>query len=94
MTGILWDTENGPDYGDEINLVKPGFNSGWEKVQGFWEPKNDTEGNVFYDTKEIVNFNGKGKYSPPEFVSYTVGLTDITFLNSDKLGKNTKMICL
>ena len=34
MTGKLWDTENGPDYGDEINLVSPGFNSGWETVMG------------------------------------------------------------
>jgi aldose sugar dehydrogenase len=32
VTGDLWDTENGPSYGDEINLVKPGFNSGWNKV--------------------------------------------------------------
>jgi aldose sugar dehydrogenase len=23
-------------WGDEINLVEPGFNSGWAKVQGFW----------------------------------------------------------
>lgn len=28
ITGKLWDTENGPHYGDEINLVAPGFNSG------------------------------------------------------------------
>jgi glucose/arabinose dehydrogenase len=28
VTGKLWDTENGPNYGDEINLVEPGFNSG------------------------------------------------------------------
>jgi aldose sugar dehydrogenase len=34
VTGKLWDTENGPDYGDEINLVEPGFNSGWRIVQG------------------------------------------------------------
>ena len=33
LTGNLWDTENGPDYGDEINLVRPGFNSGWKVVQ-------------------------------------------------------------
>jgi glucose/arabinose dehydrogenase len=32
MTGNLWDTENGPGYGDEINLVEPGFNSGWVQV--------------------------------------------------------------
>ena len=28
LPGNLWDTENGPTYGDEINLVNPGFNSG------------------------------------------------------------------
>jgi aldose sugar dehydrogenase len=37
VTGNLWDTENGPNYGDEINLVKPGFNSGWKVVQGIWK---------------------------------------------------------
>jgi hypothetical protein len=26
LTGKLWDTENGPNYGDEINLVEAGFN--------------------------------------------------------------------
>lgn len=36
VTGNLWDTENGPSFGDEINLVKPGFNSGWSKIQGIW----------------------------------------------------------
>jgi len=35
LTGNLWDTENGPDTGDEINLVFPGFNSGWSQVQGY-----------------------------------------------------------
>jgi len=28
VTGNLWDTENGPTAGDEINWVYPGFNSG------------------------------------------------------------------
>jgi aldose sugar dehydrogenase len=35
VTKSLWDTENGPWYADEINLVEPGFNSGWKKIQGF-----------------------------------------------------------
>jgi hypothetical protein len=34
----MWDSENGPQYGDEINLIQPGFKSGWVKVQGIWEP--------------------------------------------------------
>jgi glucose/arabinose dehydrogenase len=33
----MWDTENGPLFGDEINVVGPGFNSGWVKVQGIWK---------------------------------------------------------
>src|SRR4029079_7572076 len=39
VTSNLWDTENGPTAGDEINLVYPGFNSGWSLIQGF--SKND-----------------------------------------------------
>ena len=30
-----WDTENGPNFGDEINLVQPGFNSGADKYMEF-----------------------------------------------------------
>ena len=34
LSGNLWDQENGEDAFDEINLVEPGFNSGWIQVQG------------------------------------------------------------
>ncbi|MDF2770197.1 MAG: yliI, partial [Nitrososphaeraceae archaeon] len=34
ITGNIWDTENGPGNSDEINLVEPGFNSGWQEIQG------------------------------------------------------------
>ena len=39
ITGRLWDAENGPEYGDEINLVQPGFNSGWNKDRAYGYPK-------------------------------------------------------
>jgi aldose sugar dehydrogenase len=90
LTGILWDTENGPHYGDEINLVEPGFNSGWNKVQGMWKPTpNGTLGaEVTSKDLPLVDFDGKGKYSKPEFIwRDTVGPTAIAFINSDKLGK-------
>jgi glucose/arabinose dehydrogenase len=81
LTGKLWNTENGPSYGDEINLVEPGFNSGWLEIQGM-APVN------FYSDQDLVNFEGKGNYSDPEFVwTDTVGPTAIKFLKSDKLGK-------
>jgi aldose sugar dehydrogenase len=83
LTGNLWDTENGFDYGDEINLVRPGFNSGWNKIQG--KAPDD------FDYSQLVNFDGKGKYSNPEFSwMETVGPTKIKFLNSDKLGDKYK----
>ena len=41
VTGLLWDTENGPAIIDEINLVQQGFNSGWDKIMG--HTKNDSE---------------------------------------------------
>jgi len=89
VTGRLWDTENGPGFGDEINFVPPGFNSGWKKVQG--ELTNNLE-KIKLDKANIsrilVDYGGKGKYSAPEFMwNNTVGPTALTFFNSTKLGK-------
>jgi glucose/arabinose dehydrogenase len=87
VTGELWDTENGPHYGDEINLVQAGFNSGWVKVQGIWVPNFDVMGKLFLNSNELVSFNGKGKYSEPEFIWIPpVAPTAIQFLASDKYG--------
>jgi aldose sugar dehydrogenase len=104
VTGYLWDTENGPFFGDEINLVKPGFNSGWAKVQGVW-PITDynlmvinlPNGSYFPKINQTINentlfdYNGHGKYSSPEFIwNDSIGVTAIKFFNSDKLGKEYK----
>jgi aldose sugar dehydrogenase len=79
LTDNLWDTENGEDNYDEINLVKPGFNSGWYKVTGPISRTNLTE-------NELVQFNGSS-YSDPEFSWYMpIGVTDLEFFDSDKLG--------
>jgi aldose sugar dehydrogenase len=100
VTGKLWDTENGPAFGDEVNIVEPGFNSGWRKVQGIWE----TEGTYYGDEvllnytgfKEKVkpnpsgleDFGGNGKYSAPEFTWFNITVpTAIKFFNTEKLGK-------
>jgi glucose/arabinose dehydrogenase len=91
MTGNLWDTENGPQFGDEINLVKPGFNSGWVKVQGIWKPDFETMGKISLNPMGLVNFDGKGKYSPPEFIWVpTIAPTALKFFNSNKFGPHYK----
>ncbi len=88
LTGKLWDTENGPEYGDEINLVEPGFNSGWNRVQGIWTPIENSPGNIASNFSNLVSFNGTGRYSEPELSWYqpAPGLTSLIFLNSTKLG--------
>lgn len=85
ITGSLWDTENGPQEGDEINFIYPGFNSGWHKVYGFSSsPKN-------FDVDEMVTFDDRGRYSEPKLVwERSAGLTSIVFLDSDKLGTRYK----
>ena len=95
ISGNLWDTENGPRFGDEINLVEPAFNSGWEKVQGIWKLNQTKNKNVTYDQSDenikLVDFDGKGKYSAPEFVwEKSIGPTALTFLASDNLGAEYK----
>jgi len=35
ITDDLWMSENGPNSYDEIIVVRPGFNSGWEQIQGY-----------------------------------------------------------
>jgi glucose/arabinose dehydrogenase len=59
ITGKLWDTENGPDYGDEINLVEPGFNSGWQFVQGLWKPEGGLPGDIELNPNDLVDFDGE-----------------------------------
>ena len=84
LTGNLWDTENGPTAGDEINLVFPGFNSGWSLIQGF--SGDDLLGNGATPSDLIIF--GNGKYAEPKFTWHIpIGPTALKFLNSDKLGK-------
>jgi aldose sugar dehydrogenase len=88
VTGNLWDTENGPNYGDEINLFEPGSNGGWSKVQGFWKPIGEDRGEENLDPDDLVDFGGEGEYSPPKFVwNNTVAPTALKFFNSDEFGE-------
>jgi glucose/arabinose dehydrogenase len=79
-TGKLWMTENGPDAYDEINIVEPGFNSGWHKVMG---PISRTDATM----DDIIVFNGS-RYQDPVFSWRSpIGVTDIEFFDSAELGE-------
>ena len=98
VTKKLWVTENGPKFGDEVNLAEPGFNSGSDKIFGIWRAdeegkKLQTEGKegeyvtVGNNPKDLVYFEGKGHYSPPEFIwDKSVPPTALLFLDSKNIG--------
>lgn len=81
LTGTIWDTENGPSYSDEVNIVAPGFNSGWRSIMG---PSASEE-----EIGNLVSLSKNSNYSEPE-ISWAEppALTDIEFINSSDLGQD------
>lgn len=45
-TGEIWETENGPMGGDEINIIKPGKNYGWPVVSYGMDYSGNQEGGL------------------------------------------------
>jgi aldose sugar dehydrogenase len=83
ISGHVWDTENGDESYDEMNIVYPGFNSGWNKIMG---PVSDFGREKAELEEELMIFEGS-RYADPVFSwKDPVGLTDIEFLNSTSLG--------
>ena len=80
VTGVLWDTENGEDSYDEINIVDPGFNSGWKTVMGPISRAGVSE-------ESLVQIPGSQYYDPIFSWIESFGITDIEFFNSESLGQ-------
>jgi aldose sugar dehydrogenase len=83
ISRLLWDTENGDESYDEINIVRPGFNSGWNLIMG---PISHSDVEQSDLEEELVVFVGS-KYADPVFSwEESIGVTDLEFLNSTALG--------
>lgn len=80
VTGKLWDAENGEDVFDEINLVEPGFNSGWKQVMG------SIASNTGVSESNLVNMPGSQYVDPAFSWAESRGVTDIEFFNSTAFG--------
>jgi aldose sugar dehydrogenase len=97
VTDKLWDTENGPTFGDEINLVNPAFTRlTWSQVMGIWKA-GTCPGTVIGDDdnnrpKNLVSHGGAGVYRAPEFTWLpTIGPTALKFLDSVQLGTKNEV---
>jgi aldose sugar dehydrogenase len=61
VSGRLWETENGENDMDEVNLIAPGMNGGWEPIMG--PDSVDPQG-----LADLWNMPGAGvTYNDPEF---------------------------
>jgi glucose/arabinose dehydrogenase/plastocyanin len=82
FTGNIWMTDNGATHNDELNIVMPGFNGGWRKIMGM------SSFDRAFNLTDLEFFNGTGKYYDPIFEWFIpLGVTDLVFVPSDKLGK-------
>lgn len=83
LTGNLWITENGPDKYDEIDIARQGFDSGWDRLSGPLARSNVT-------AADLVMLDG-AHYADPVFSwQLPVGVTDIAFFDSNRLGEKYK----
>jgi glucose/arabinose dehydrogenase len=79
VTHKLWMTENGPNTYDEVNMVDPGFNSGWVQMMG--PDARSPQG-----SDSLLQLPGS-HYADPKFSWYdTVAPTAMVFLSSTRLG--------
>ena len=79
-TGQMWQTENGPNGGDEINVLKPGANYGWPTVSygrqypGPWQSERP----------------GHAGFEPPVVIWVpSIATSGLAFYTGDKLPKWT-----
>jgi aldose sugar dehydrogenase len=74
----IWQSENGPNGGDEINIIKPGKNYGWPLVSygraypGPWQAKLPTH---------------EGYEPPVVYWTPAIAVSGLTFYSGDKLPK-------
>ncbi|MDO5739903.1 MAG: PQQ-dependent sugar dehydrogenase [Ornithinimicrobium sp.] len=57
-TGLVWEVEHGPDVDDEVNVLVPGSNYGWDPGPGYEEGVPMTDLQAFPDAVEAIWSSG------------------------------------
>jgi glucose/arabinose dehydrogenase len=78
VTGDVWQNENGPNGGDEINIIRAGVNYGWPEVsfgrtyQGPWQAETPTHSGYEY---------------PVVYWMPSIAVSGMAFYTGDRLSK-------
>ena len=77
-TGEIWENENGPNGGDEINVLKPGANYGWPLV---------SLGRTYPGPWQSKGFSRAGFEDPIVYWTPSIAVSGMAFYTGDKLPK-------
>ena len=75
INGELWSTEEGPQGGDELNLIQAGKNYGWPRV---------SLGRNYDGTRVGEGFTAPGLEEPVVFWVPAIAISGLSFYNGDK----------
>ena len=77
-TGQIWEAENGPNGGDEINILVPGGNYGWPLV---------SLGRTYQGPWHSQKFQQEGFIDPVVYWTPAIAVSGLAFYTGDKLPK-------
>ena len=75
VTGDIWECENGPNGGDEVNVLKPGKNYGWPVV---------SHGRFYGGPSVSVNPYREGMEPPTIFWVPSIATSGLAFYSGDR----------
>ena len=75
LTGDVWENENGPNGGDEINVLQPGKNYGWPVV---------STGRFYLGPRVNDRFHQDGMEQPIVFWVPAIAVSGMTFYTGDR----------
>jgi glucose/arabinose dehydrogenase len=78
VTGAVWENENGPNGGDEINVLTPGANYGWPLV---------SLGRTYPGPWQSQGFSREGFKDPIVYWTPSIAVSGMAFYTGDKLAK-------
>jgi len=77
-TGEIWQNENGPNGGDEINVLRPGANYGWPLI---------SLGRTYPGPRQSVEFSREGFENPIVYWTPSIAVSGMVFYTGDALPK-------
>jgi glucose/arabinose dehydrogenase len=77
-TGEVWQNENGPNGGDEINIIKPGRNYGWPLI---------SYGRTYQGPWQSQKFQQEGFEPPVVYWMPSIAVSGMSFYTGTRLAK-------